>query len=244
MVNPKGEAKYQGPTATVRGVVKTSGDPPPEQTELLAKIPDGCAGARSMYQKLFREGPDRELADVLVAVTGYSGYVPAKRSVREVRGSGCAWDARTVAVTFGQRIDVVAADRRAYVPQLLGERMAAQLIAMPGGSGSSLYPKSPGRFVLIDSMRLYSTAEVLVLKYSTFDVTGPDGVYEISGIPAGKVKLNAILPATGQSVERSLDLSSGKTESVDLEILFDLAAFQKAASSASSASPDASAPAP
>jgi hypothetical protein len=226
-VNPKHEGVYSGPAGTIRGIVRATGDAPPDQPRLLAQIKDDCAPARDVYGKLFREGPGRTLADVLVAVTGYQGYVPEQHSVAEVQASGCAWSSRTLALTYGQRLDVIAKDRKAYVPDLMGAKMAAQIIALPGGSGSSLYPQAPGRFVLVDSMRIFSTAEVLVLKYATHDVTGLDGRYSIERIPAGRVKLSAILPETGVTVEKEVDLKPSAVLDIDLELAFDLARFRE-----------------
>lgn len=244
IVNPRGEPAYSGPTGTVRGVVRMSGDAPPDQPDVVAKIPPGCEGAREVYGKLFREGTGRTLADVFVAVTGYRGYVPPRASTFVVEGNQCAWSTRTVAVTFGERIDIVAKDRRPYVPQLMGARMPAQIIAMPGGPPSALYAQQPGRYVLVDSMRLYSTAEVLVVKYATFDVTGLDGRYEIDRIPVGDVTLNAVLPATGETVERKLKIEAGKTLEVDLVLNFDEKLFRERAQGApgTSAAPSAAAP--
>lgn len=239
VVNPKREQAYAGPTATLRGTVRAKGDPAPEQPEVLAKIPSDCANAREMYAKLFREGEGRTLGDVLVTVTGYEGYVPSKRDVLSVEGRGCAWSARTFAVTFGERIDIVAKDRRAYVPDLMGANMPAQIVVTPGGAPSPLYAQRPGRYVLVDSMRIFATAEILVLKYSTFDVTDLDGKYEIAGIPVGKAKLGVILPATGATIERSIELEAGKTLDLDLELPFDAKAWAAKATAPSGPAPSA-----
>ncbi|HET9960573.1 MAG TPA: hypothetical protein VFQ61_39150 [Polyangiaceae bacterium] len=249
VVNPKGEPPYTGPAGKVTGRVRVTGDSAPELPEAVRAISDECAPAREVYGKAFREGVDRALADVLVGVTGYSGYVPPASSVVKVPAAGCAWSARTFALTFGQRIDVEAKDRKAYIPDLLGARMPAQLVALPGGSGSSLYPTSPGRYVLVDSLRIFSRAEVLVLKYATHDVTGLDGRFTISGIPAGKVTLSAYFPATGQMLDREVVIPAGGTLEQDLEFAFNAKAFAEAqerarSESASSAKSSASAASP
>ena len=64
-------------------------------------------------------------------------------------------------------------------------------------------------------------ADVFVLKYSTVDVTGRSGEYEIKGIPVGKVALNAVMPETLQSAARKVTIEAGKTLEVNLEIAFD-----------------------
>ena len=244
IVNPKKEPVYSGPAGAVRGVVIASGDAPPEVRDVMARIGEDCAPAREVYGRLFREGTGRTLADVLVAVTGYKGYVPEQRSIVTVSASGCAWAARTVAVTFGQRIDIVAKDRKAYVPDLLGARMAAQLIALPGGAGSTVYPQQPGRFLLVDSMRVYSMAEVVVLKYATHDVTGLDGKFHIDRIPAGKVTVSALLPSTGRTVEQEVMIEPSRTLDLKFVLPFDLAQYKRpSATSAPSGAPSA-APAP
>jgi hypothetical protein len=219
---------YSGPAGAVRGTIRIQGDPAPEVPEIARQIRDDCAPAREMYSRLFREGPGRTLPDVLVAVTGYDGYVPTQASSVEVAASNCAWSARTIALTFGQRLDVRSKDHKAYVPDLLGAQMPAQLIALPGGAGSSLYPQAPGRYVLVDSMRLFTAAEVLVLRYATHAVTGLDGQYEIQRIPAGKVTLNALLPFTGETLERTIEIKPSQTLSLDLAFTFNEAAWREA----------------
>ena len=221
VVNPKRELAYAGPAGTVAGSVSIVGDASPEDPERTNPIPGNCLAARETYKYVFREGLMRSAADVFVAVTGYKGYLPATDDVKTVVGAGCAFDTRTVGLTFGQALDVVSKDRRAYVPELLGARTAAQLVATPGGDPVKLYPNRPGRYVLVDSMRTFATADVLVVAYRTFDVTGLDGKFEITGVPAGKVTLSALLPMALVSTEREITVEAGKTTTVDLELKFD-----------------------
>ncbi len=220
-VNSLRRPAFSGPTGTVRGRIIAKGDPAPVAPAVLEKVPSDCLGAKETFGHLFREGMNRSLADVLVAVTGYEGYVPARGDAVTVEARGCAWDTRTVALTFGQRIDVVSKDVGTYVPELLGQKTVAQLFATPGGSPVELYPLAPGQYVLVDSVRLFNAAEVYVLRYATFDVTGLDGKYEIAGIPPGKVKLSALLPITQGLAQQDITIEAGKTIDVDLEIAFD-----------------------
>lgn len=237
VVNPENRKAYAGPAGKVFGVVTMKGDPPPEVPEIASKIKNECAPAREVYGQLFREGSGRTLADVFVAVTGYDGYVPPQSSVVTVNASGCAWSTRTVGMTFGQRLEVVSKDHKAYVPDLLGASMAAQIVALPGGSGSALYPEQPGRYVLIDSMRIFSRAEVLVVKYATHSVTGLDGKFSIEGIPAGRVTLSAVLPATGETVEKSIEINPSRPLEQNLEFSFSRAQYDAAVEAAKKAAP-------
>lgn len=241
VVNPKNEPEYKGPTGTVKGLVTASGDQAIETKHHTDKIKDPCPDGRATYSHLFREGMMRSLADVLVAVTGYTGYVSEKKPKVVVAARGCAFSTRTVAMTFGQSLDVVSKDGEAYVPSLLGSRMDAQLLALPGGAPSTLYPPNPGHYFLTDSIKVFMLADVFVVKYPTHDVTSLDGRFEISGIPVGKARISALLPATRAVVEKDIEIKAGEPLELSLTLPFDAKAF---AAAAASAAPAGSAPAP
>ncbi len=226
LVNPENKPAYAGPTGSVRGVVTATGDAAPIATAHVQQIKGDCPEARESYGHVFREGMLRSLADVLVAVTGYDGYVPAKVPKQTIAARGCAYSTRTVALTFGQTLEIVSKDRQAYVPNLLGSHMKAQLLALPGGVGSTVYPPEPGHYMLTDDMKLFMMADVFVLKYSTYDVTGLDGKYEITGIPIGKARISALLPATGAVVEKDIEIKAGEPLELALEIPFDAKATE------------------
>jgi len=238
-VNPRNLPVYAGPTGNVSGVVTMTGDTAPATPEHLAKIKGACPEAREAYSHLFREGMMRSAADVLVAVTGYEGYVPAREPKQTVAARGCAFNTRTIAITFGQTIDVVSKDGEAYVPNLLGSKMQAQLLALPGGAASTLYPPSPGHYLLTDDIKLFMLADVFVVSYATHDVTGLDGRYEIKGIPVGKARISALLPSTQSLVEKDIEIKAGETLELPLSLKFDAKA-----PAAPSASPAPSAVAP
>ena len=85
---------------------------------------------------------------MLVAVTGYKGYVPAAAPTVKVEARDCTWGRRTVAVTFGQHLEVFAKDGDGYLPRLVGVRSPAVHVAIPGGRPVNVYPTRPGRFLL------------------------------------------------------------------------------------------------
>lgn len=234
VVNPQNQPEYTGPTGTVKGIVTASGDQAPETKQHLEKIKGACPEGRAAYSHLFREGMMRSLADVLVAVTGYTGYVPAKSPKVLVAARGCAFSTRTIAMTFGQTLDVVSKDGEAYVPTLLGSRMEAQLLALPGGGPSTLYPQQPGHYFLSDSIKVFMMADVFVVKYPTHDVTSLDGRFEISGIPVGKARISAMLPATRAVVEQDIEVKAGEPLELALTLPFDAQAHGRAASAPSS----------
>ncbi len=227
-VNPRKLAPYAGPTGVVEGAVRANGDRPPKRE---ITIPFECGEAYATYEKAFREGDGRALADVLVAVTGYDGYVPPSSAAQRVKIHGCAFDRRTVAMTYGQRLEVTNTDiQQSFLPTLLGLEMPAQNVAMPRGDAVKLYPTEVGHYALADGMnRTWMYADVFVLRYPTYAVTGLDGRYRVEGVPVGKVKVSAYLPAIDRdlhpdvgiarsSVEREVEVKAGETTQADFVI--------------------------
>jgi hypothetical protein len=205
------------------------GDPSPPLDLGEIKIPVGtCFAAHKMYKSLFREGANRTLADALVAVTGYEGYLPPPKPLVEVVAKDCAYDRRTIAMMLGQGIAVTNKGPKAVTPQLLGTHTQALLIAVPGGDPIKLFPQKVGLHKLIDRSHEFTFAEVYVVPYPTTQVTGLDGRFSISGIPVGDVKVNALLPALGKTTEREVTVKEGETVEVILELSFDAEADLKA----------------
>jgi hypothetical protein len=214
----------RGDTGIVEGVVTMEGDPAAVQPDLAARVPTDCSEALKTYGLLFREGVGRKLADVFVGVTGYQGTPSARRGEVSVTASGCAWDRRTYGLTPEQHLAVKSADQRPYVPLLFGARTGANLVAVPGGESVPVYPKAPGMYVLVDEMRNFIQATVLVVKFPTFDVTGLDGKFHIEGVPVGPAKVSAFLATVNLNTERSITVSKNTTTRVELKLRFDAAA--------------------
>jgi hypothetical protein len=220
VVNPNNAEPYKGPTATLRGAVRIKGDPPP--TTNLTFPADKCGEAAATYGKLFRVGLEGAAADVLVTVLGYKQFVPAREEAKKITIHGCAFNRRTVAMTFGQRLEVANIDQiESYMPYLDGAPRRATMVAVPRGAPVKLSPlEGNAHYMLRDEMaKPFLTSDVFVLNFSTHDVTALDGQYEIQGIPVGKVNVTAFLPAIDNEVEQSLELKEG-LNTLDLEIVY------------------------
>jgi hypothetical protein len=219
-----GEAASTQPRGSVQGVIRVKGDAPPTIESMASKIPVGkCFRAHETYAKLFREGPGRTLADVLVAVTRYDGE-PAKppREVR-IEAKDCALDRRTVALSLGQTLAVHNAGAETYTPQLMGYPSQALMLAVPGGDPVRFKPEKVGQYQLIDRSHEFVFADVFIVDYPTLAVSGLDGKFEVTGVPAGKAKLSALLPITGQTIERDVDVPADGAVKLELEFSFDAA---------------------
>jgi len=244
VLNPSGKVTEEGETGSVFGVIHVKGDTAPETPEALTKLPPECVASREMYGHLFREGPGRTLADALVAVTGYQGFRPAPTPAVNVEAKDCVFQSRTVAVTFGQRLDVYNKGTRSYGPILQGLGSPVALYAIPNGPPIPLTPMRPGLYRLRDAGLEFMSADVYVVKYSTVGVTGLDGAYRIDGVPTGDATVNVLLPATGAVAEGKVKVVAGQRVRLDLDLEFSLAqwaAQRDAARAAASATATGSA---
>jgi hypothetical protein len=221
IINPKGEAPYHGPSGTLKGTIRIQGDPPPD-TDLQFPVNPCGASASATYGKLFRVGQDGTVADVLVAVTGYQGFVPAREEAKKITLQGCAFSRRTLALVLGQRIDVSNIDKiESYMPYIDGAPSRATLVAVPGGPPVRLTAIEPGHYMLRDLLpKPFLHADVFVLAYATHDVTGLDGQYEIRDIPVGKVRVSAFLPVIDTVAEQSFEIKEGENK-LDLTLTYD-----------------------
>jgi hypothetical protein len=219
-VNPTKLPAYTGPTGIIEGTVRIKGDPAPE---VPLKIPPACKGAEQTYGRLFREGDNRTAADVLIAVTGFKGYVPETEETVTLTIDKCAYSTRTIAMTFGQHLEVKNLDaKNSFIPVLQGSRFTAYMVAVPKGSPVKLYPHRVGQYELVDNMnRPWMSADTFVLKYATHVVTGLDGHFRLEGIPAGEVTVNALLPAINATQGKKITVKAGETVKVDFVITFD-----------------------
>jgi hypothetical protein len=224
-IDPKDETPYSGKTGTVRGHITIKGDAPPDALSSIGKpwtFPPACSDAADVFGKLFRKGKKGELADAMVAVTEYSGFVPPKARMKSVEIRKCALGSRTIVATFGQRIEVSNKDADlTYMPYLDGAPFRALMVAIPGGKPIKLYPMQPGHYLLRDQLqRPFLIGDVFVLPYATFDVTRTDGRYEVAGVPVGKARIDAFLPVINKSVGKDIEVKEGDNL-VDLELTYD-----------------------
>lgn len=212
---------YEGPTGTIKGVITIEGDEPPRTP---FSYPEECEGAAGTYGKLFRVGQDGQLADAIVAVTHYDGIVPPKNEAIEITIKDCQYSQRSIAMTDTQYLSIRNLDAsKSYIPHLDGARLPATLVAVPRGPEVKIYSRGPGRYWLRDQMkRPFMVAHVFHFPYSTTDVTGLDGRFEIEGVPVGKAKLNAFLPQTKTMLSTSKEIEVGPgVNEVDLTLTFD-----------------------
>jgi len=230
-VNPNNLPIYAGPTASLEGTVTVVGDPPiPARNRDFSQCPD----AEGFYGKSFREGParpdgSRPLADALVVLTGYAGYIVAERHPKKrMTIERCAYSTRTIDLTFGQVLQVQNHDSKMHAPEISDHAMPALMVASPGGDPVEVYPTKPGFTLLTDKMGPpWMTADVYTLPQPLHAVTDRDGHFRVDGIPTENadhspvddLEISAALRAIGRSATKRVPhLTPNVVEHVDVQL--------------------------
>jgi hypothetical protein len=231
-VNPSNLPEYKGPVGVVEGNVYVTGDPAPPT---MGKLFDRCPAAADVYAKTFREGPalpngSRALADAVLGVTGYSGYIVAeKQPAKQIIIHNCAFSQRSIDMTFGQALEVRndGGGGPLFAPDFENQPSPAVMIATPGGDPVKLYPKQPGRYRLIDRVgNAWLDADVFVSVTPLHTTSDVKGHFRIEGVPVGKLKLSAWHPAIAHQWEKEIDVKDGVVTTIDVSIVNDKPAAQ------------------
>ncbi len=228
-LNPSNLPAYSGPTGSIEGTVWITGDPSPARPNPPPS--KKCPEAATLYAKLFREGTAndkgaRPLADAIVGVNdlpgGSSNFVPAPSSVATATIEGCTLGTRTVAMTFGQRLDVLNRGTNLAGPQLHPASNVALMLAPPKGDPVHLYPTKPGHYLIGDALATDALdSDLFVFLFPLHVVTPESGHYRIDGVPVGKRRVFAHLPAIDLGTTRDIDVRAGETTPLDLTLKYD-----------------------
>jgi hypothetical protein len=226
VLNPAGLPAYDGPTGSVEGTVTVQGPRAPDVTVDASK----CPAALDTYGKLFREGvpaaPNgpRAIADAVVVITGYAGFYLKEKSeaVHLTIGANCAYSSRTVAITYGQRLDISNQTGLLFAPAIQEATVTAIMVAPPHETGEPvrIYPTMAGYFGLFDRMEPYVHEDLYVFRHPLHAVTNRGGYYRIDGLPVGKVKVGVHHPAINADAEAPVDVVAGAVQKVDLVLTY------------------------
>lgn len=220
-VNPDKLPPYQGPTGSVEGTISVTGDEPPRVEASFTKCPDG----ERTYGRAFRTGPPvgggRALGDAVVGVTGYSGfYIPEKNEVRTLTARECAFETRTVTMTFGQRLEVLNRTPEVLSPVLEPSPRPVVMIAIPGGDPVKLYLPKPGRYQVTSRERPWMKADVYAFLQPLYTASRADGTYRIDGVPVGKLRVSTTHPSFGGEDSKEVEIQAGVVAKVDLVLKY------------------------
>jgi hypothetical protein len=230
VLNPNHLPAYSGPTGSVEGTVTIDGPPSPSVPLDASK----CPAALDTYGKLFREGTPakpggpRPLIDAVVVVVGYTGfYVPEKNeAVKLTVGANCSYPARTIAITYGQRLEISNQSALLFAPLIDNYSTPAVMVAPPKGNGEpiNVYPQRAGRFMMTDRLESFVHEDLYVFRHPLHAVTDRNGHYRIDGVPVGSLKLGVAHPGANVQAEIPLDIKAGTVSKADVKVTYKPAA--------------------
>ena len=218
-------------TAVVSGRVTLAGVPPANEKVAMTTDPF-CAGHNPGETELpaYAVGADGALANVLLRVTeGVTGRYPAPAEARQLDQKGCAFSPRVLALMSGQPLDIVSSDATLHNVHAAAKENEAFNLGMP--APGTRYTRTFEKTEIVPfkcDVHPWMRAWVAVVPHPFFAVTGPDGRYEIKGLPAGTYTVEAWhekLPAQAFTVT----VTDGEAASHDV-------AFTTSASASSSSS--------
>jgi hypothetical protein len=222
LVNPDGLPAYAGATGSIEGTITVTGPEPPKANADFAK----CPSAEKTYGTSFRVGPARAdgarpLGDAIVVVTGYKGFfVPEKEEATLATIEGCAYEKRTVTMTFGQRLEVKNGTSQLWGPYTEpGGKVV--MLATPGGEPLKIYPQKPGHYLLLDREHAYAVSDLYAFLHPLHASTDEHGHYRIDGVPLGKLKVNTTHPRFTAEATADVDVRPGVVQKVDLVLRYE-----------------------
>ena len=188
---------YYGNGGRLSGKVTFSGAPPPEKKLPLAADPI-CSrfvekGLAPGMTRLYLQGEDRALADVVVSLTGISQRVRSSEKNVLVE-QYCNIEPYISAASVGQRILLQNRDRVLHSPRLESkDNGEMHRTLLPGSSNSfSFELRAPEDFIRIRcEVHPWEFAYVSAFDHPFFAVTDKNGNFMINGIPSGRYTVKA-----------------------------------------------------
>ena len=227
VLNPYKLPAYSGPTGSVEGTVTIDGPPSPN---LPLPGAGKCPAAIDTFGKLFRDGPaakpggPRPLADAVVTVTGYAGYyVPEKTDVVHLTiGTNCAYPTRTIAITYGQRLEISNSTSLVFAPLVDDVSTPAIMAAPPSGNGEAIkvYPQQAGYFMMRDRLEPFVREDLYVFRHPLHAVTDRAGHFRIDGVPVGTLKLGVYHPGAKAAAEAKVEFLEGVVQKADVALTY------------------------
>jgi len=183
------------------GIVKFHGNKPDRKsiTEIAANAfcKEACAGKTNLSERFVygRNGDDDVLANVLVYVSkGLEGkkFDPPKQAV-VLDQVNCAYTPHVVAIMAGQPLEIHNSDATLHNVMAQPTINKSFNEGMPGvGKITKVFDKPEFSVALRCFMHPWMLGYVHVLDHPFYAVSGPDGSFEIKGLPPGEYEISVL----------------------------------------------------
>ncbi len=208
--------------AGVSGLVKLDGPVPAPQTIKMAADPVCARENTDPKADWLVIAADGAIANVLVYVKdGLTGHFPAPATPVVLNQKGCQYTPHVFGVQVGQPVQVVNSDPTLHnvhaMPKTNQEFNTGQPI-----QGMKFDHTFTAREVMVPfkcDVHGWMNAHAAVLDHPFFAVTGPDGRFELKGLPPGTYTLEAVHEKLGvQTFTVELAAKDAKTADVTFKV--------------------------
>jgi plastocyanin len=178
--------------AVIEGTVKLTGTPP--EMGLTKRDADPFCARTPMKDEEVVVGPGGGLGNVVVRVTeGVSGHYEPPAAPASLDQSACMYRPRVQAIVAGQMISIKNGDQTLHnVHGYRGPSTLFNQAEIPGLPPIARKIGAAGDILKFKcDVHPWMTGYVVVNANPFFAVTGPDGHFKITGVPAGKYTLSA-----------------------------------------------------
>ena len=187
-----GQAPGATGSGTITGVVKLGGTPP--VMELTKRQADPFCAKTPMKEEDVVVGPGGGLKNVIVRLTtGVSGSYAAPTTPAVVDQNACMYRPRVQGIVVGQPLQIKNSDQTLH--NIHGYKGASTLFnkaEIPGLPPMTQQLTDADQIVKLKcDVHPWMTAFVLVSSHPFFAVTGEDGSFKITGVPAGSYTVEA-----------------------------------------------------
>jgi plastocyanin len=187
-----GQAPGATGSGTITGVVKLGGTPP--AMELTKRQADPFCAKTPMKEEDVIVGPGGGLKNVIVRLTtGVTGSYAAPTTPAVVDQNACMYRPRVQGIVVGQPLQIKNSDQTLH--NIHGYKGASTLFnkaEIPGLPPMTQQLTDADQIVKLKcDVHPWMTAFVLVSSHPFFAVTGEDGSFKITGVPAGSYTVEA-----------------------------------------------------
>jgi hypothetical protein len=202
-----------GGTGAIRGAVSLNGEPPE-----MREIPNQpChAGATPIREETVVADDHGHLANVVVflreAPKASSNETMAPAVLDQVN---CRYVPHVLALRTGQKLLVRTSDPAVHNVHVMAEANPPRNVSMQAGAAPvEMSFAKPEAFPVRCDVHPWMHAIVNVFDHGQYAVSGPDGTYELKGVPAGQYTLVFRHELFGE-IEQTVELTGGQTLTQD-----------------------------